>query len=120
MKIGEGLQSRGPWLSFEPAWGTMASGVEQLWGSEAIQEVGERVRGGTAEVGLRLWAGDAQVRLAGDALRGGVTGQDTSSYRLGGQVKVGESMDLSLEGKRRENADGAIEHGIFFSWKFVL
>ena len=33
-------------------------------------------------------------------------------YRLGGQIELGEWIDLTVEGERRERARGATEHGL--------
>ncbi len=117
LQIGEGLGGHGLWLSYEPQWGAPASGVEQLWDSEGIREVG-----GAGRMKFDLGYG-MTTRGRGWLVTpyGGVltTGQDTR-YRLGAQAEVDKSMDISLEGVRRENAEGATEHGIFLRWKILL
>ncbi len=117
LQIGEGLGGHGLWLSYEPQWGAPASGVEQLWDSEGIREVG-----GAGRMKFDLGYG-MTTRGRGWLVTpyGGVltTDQDTR-YRLGAQAEVDKSMDISLEGVRRENAEGATEHSIFLRWKFLL
>ncbi len=117
LQIGEGLGGHGLWLSYEPQWGAPASGVEQLWDSEGIREVG-----GAGRMKFDLGYG-MTTRGRGWLVTpyGGVltTDQDTR-YRLGAQAEVDKSMDISLEGVRRENAEGATEHGIFLRWKILL
>ncbi len=129
LTVGEaGMQGHGQglWLSFTPEWGNPTSGVQQTWNGISVAGVEDAVSStDTAAAGrLNLELGYG-MRTRGRGWQvtpyGGLSATDEDTrYRLGGHIRANESMDLSLEGERRETADGDTEHGIFLSWKLQL
>ncbi len=129
LTVGEaGMQGHGQglWLSFTPEWGNPTSGVQQTWNGISVAGVEDAVSAtDTAAAGrLNLELGyGMRTRARGWQVTpyGGLSATDEDTrYRLGGHILANESMDLSLEGERRETADGDTEHGIFLSWKLQL
>ncbi len=129
LTVGEaGMQGHGQglWLSFTPEWGNPTSGVQQTWNGISVAGVEDAVSAtDTAAAGrLKLEFGyGMQTRGRGWQVMpyGGLSATDEDTrYRLGGHILANESMDLRLEGERRETADGDTEHGIFLSWKLQL
>ena len=110
-----GASSRGLSVGFAPAWGTTASGVEQLWehGStdrtpydapgtrlEAQFGYGFGVPGSRDALSLTPYAG---VSLNDDVRRG---------WRLGSLLATGRSTNVSLEIERRDHGPAPNAYGV--------
>ncbi len=122
LRMGDGVRGRGLWLMFEPEWGEVASGVERMWRGEVDSGVGER---GLSSGRVKFDVGyGMETRGSGWLVTpySGVSimGEGEREYRLGGKVGVGEWMDISLEGERREVSSGVVDHGILLWWKLLL
>ena len=130
LTIGDaGMQGHGQglWLSLTPEWGNPTSGVQQTWNGASMAGVEDAVSGADADTAagrLKLEFGyGMQTRGRGWQVMpyGGLSATDEDTrYRLGGHIRANESMDIRLEGERRETADGDTEHGIFLTWKLQL
>ncbi len=124
LRMGEGVRGRGLWLMFEPEWGEVASGVERMWRGEVESGLGVGKRGlSPGRVKFDVGYG-METRGSGWLVTpySGVSimGEEEREYRLGGKVGVGEWMDISLEGERREVSSGVVDHGILLWWKLLL
>ena len=120
VRLDPGAGGRGLSFSLFPAWGDTASGVERLWD----QDVAELATDDTAandnvppmrldsELGYGFGAFGGQGLLTP---YGGIALVDKGSrrYRIGGRFEIGSSLNLSLEGERREPAnDAAADHAV--------
>ncbi len=113
-----GADGLGFTLGLSPTWGASDSGMDRLWSDRALpfgasddlassgHESG-RLEG---EVGYGLSAFGGVGRLTP---YGGVELSDGNrDWRLGTRLEVGSSVDLRLEGARRERASESPEHSI--------
>ena len=110
---------RGLSFSLVPTWGETASGVERMWDHD-VAELATDDRAANDNVPqMRL---DSELGYGFGALGGhglltpyggfSLAGEGSQRYRIGGRFKIGSSLNLSLEGERRELADdAAAEHG---------
>ncbi len=124
LRMGDGVRGRGLWLMFEPEWGEVASGVERMWRGEVESGLGVGKRGlSSGRVKFDVGYG-METRGSGWLVTPysgiSIMGEGEREYRLGGKVGVGEWMDISLEGERREVSSGVVDHGILLWWKLLL
>ncbi len=122
LRMGDGVRGRGLWLMFEPEWGEVASGVERMWRGEVESGVGER---GLSPGRVKFDVGyGMETRGSGWLVTPysgiSIMGEGEREYRLGGKLVIGEWMDISLEGERREVSSGVVDHGILLWWKLLL
>ena len=106
----------GPSLAVMPAWGVPSGGVAQLWSHPNASSL---VQGREAPAAGRL---DAELGYGLSALRGqgiltpyarlALAEGDGQSWHLGTRLALNSSLNLSLEGSRRERADSDIAHDI--------
>ena len=119
LELDPGEAERGPWLALAPVWGMEASRIEQMWDSADVLHAGagQGDAAGLSPERLEVGWGYGLVAPEGAGMvtpYGGVSlgGPGVRGYRLGGRIEVGESMDLTVEGERRERRRGAAEHGL--------
>ena len=119
MSLDPGADSRGISLSLGPAWGEPQSGVQRLQ-ENGITRMAADGAGETTVPPARLEAtlGYGFGVLADQGVLtpySGVSlsGDDSRRFSLGGRLEIGSSLNLSLEGERRDPAnDAAAEHGV--------
>ena len=115
-------------LQVRPSWGAEAEGgVERLWEDGQGSAFDRTVAHGkpltaAAGVAMRL---DAELGYGLGVLRGrglatpygGLSQSEGGSrrWRAGGRLRVGPDLSLSLEGERRERAEGSADHGILLT-----
>ena len=100
-------------MSVLPSWGDSASGVQSLWESERVADLGAsaspREFGLETEVGYGFSAlGDRGLLTPYGAF--GRSGGDGRNYGVGSRLSMGRTLDLTLEGRRRELQSGDPEH----------
>ena len=115
-----GAPGRGLALSVAPSWGRATTSVQRLWSlpdasrlaaSNAPQEPGGRLDAALS-YGLGAFGeGGVLTPYAGLALADG----GARTWRLGGRLSLKPSLDLSLEGTRRENTAAAPAHALTLS-----
>ena len=115
VRVDPGVGGRGLSLSMSPVYGDAASGTARLWDRDMTGE--EAANDNAPQMRLDSELGFGFGALGGRGMLtpyGGVslTGEGAQSYRVGSRFGLGSSLDLSLEGERREPADGAAEHSI--------
>ena len=120
LRLDPGTEGRVLSFSLFPTWGEISSGVDRLWD----QDVAELARDDTAandnvpQMRLDSELGYGFGALGGHGLLtpyGGfsLAGEGSQRYRIGSRFEIGSSLNLSLEGERREPAnDAAAEHGV--------
>ena len=115
-------------LQVRPSWGAEAEGgVERLWEDRQGSAFDRTVANGkplTAAAGMAMRL-DAELGYGLGVLRGrglatpygGLSQSEGSSrrWRAGGRLRVGPDLSLSLEGERRERAEGGADHGILLT-----
>ena len=120
LRLDPGADGRGLSLSLTPAWGDTASGVERLWDQDvaglatddtaANDNVPQMRLDGELGYGFGTFGGHGLLTPYGGF---SLAGEGSRRYRIGGRFAIGPSIDLSLEGARREPAnDAAVEHGV--------
>ena len=105
LRVDPGPADRGLAFGLRSSYGQTSSGLSRLWERQEAMTLGY---GPTADMqtaveadlgyGLRLHAAGGVMPYIGVALSQG-SGQ---AYRLGGRLKIGESLRLDLEGARRD------------------
>ena len=116
IRLSPGASGLGPSLAVLPSWGAAGSGVERLWSQPDASAL---VPGGaTSAAATRL---DAELGYGLPALRGrGVltpyarsawAEDGNQSWHLGTRLVLAESLDVSLEGSRRQ-AGGGTAHDL--------
>ena len=117
VRLDPGTEGRGTSLSLAPAWGETQSGAQRLWndGTTGMAANDNEARGRLqAELGYGFGMFGGQGVLtpySGLSL----AGEGARRYSLGSRLEIGSSLNLSLEGERREAAgDAAPDHGIMF------
>ena len=115
-------------LQLRPSWGAEAEGgVERLWEDRQGSAFDRTVANGkplTAAAGMAMRL-DAELGYGLGVLRGrglatpygGLSQSEDGSrrWRAGGRLGVGPDFSLSLEGERRERAEGGADHGILLT-----
>ena len=115
-------------LQLRPSWGVEAEGgVERLWEDGQGSAFDRAVANGkplTAAAGMAMRL-DAELGYGLGVLRGrglatpyGGLSQSEGGrrrWRAGGRLRVGPDLSLSLEGERRERAEGGADHGILLT-----
>ena len=106
----------GPTLAVMPAWGVPSGGVAQLW---SHPDASSLVQGRAAPAAGRL---DAELGYGLSALRGqgiltpyarlALAEGDGQSWHLGTRLALASSLNLSLEGSRREHAGSDAAHDL--------
>ena len=106
----------GPSLAVMPAWGASSGGVARLWSPPGASSL---VPGRAAPAAGRL---DAELGYGLAALRGqgiltpyarvALVEGAGRSWHLGTRLSLASSLDLSLEGSRREHAGSAAAHDL--------
>ena len=122
---GEGLS-----FALAPAWGSTASGVEALWGSEAgglTNRVGQRTTAPglvpdrvdvAVGYGVGLWDGRGLVTPFGEW---GLTESGARRLRVGTRLAMRDTgLAVAVFGERRAQADAQQEYLVGFtsSWQF--
>ena len=108
-----GGDGRGLSMSLIPSWGNSSSGVQSLWDSETAADFGAsaspRNFGLETEVGYGFPAlGDRGLLTPYGAF--GRPGPDGRNYRFGSRFSMNRTLDLTLEGIRRELRTADTEH----------
>ena len=108
-----GGDGRGLSMSVLPTYGNSSSGVQGLWESEKVADLG--ASGSTREFGLETEVGYGFPMFGDGGLLTpyGAFGRpdpDSRNYRFGGRFSMNRTIDLTLEGQRRELRAGAPEH----------
>ncbi len=107
-----GTRKRGLSVRVGSSWGGTASGAERLWSQSSVAGLG------AGEENARF---EAEVGYGMDAPGGGVikpyaglalSEAGSQTYRLGGRLRMGERVSMSLQGERRERVGGDDSHGI--------
>ena len=107
---------QGFWLRLDSSWGVVADGSNRLWahqntGGLASDSYTNPVGRLNLELGYGLdMPGSHGVLIPYSALE--LTGDDSRTYRLGWQYRLGESLFMSLDGVRRERYNVSPDHGL--------
>ena len=120
VRLDPGAEGRGLSFSLFPTWGDTASGVERLWDQDVAELATDDTAANDNVPPMRL---DSELGYGFGALGGrglltpyggfALAGEGSQRYRIGGRFEIGSSLNLSLEGERREPAnDDAAEHGV--------
>ncbi len=120
IRLDPGADGRGLSFSLFPAWGDTASGVERLWDQDfaelttndraANDNVPPMRLGSELGYGFGAFGGRGLLTPYGGF---SLAGEGSQHYRIGGRFEIGSSLNLSLEGERREPAnDTDAEHGV--------
>ena len=120
VRVDPGAEGRGLSFSLFPAWGDTASGVDRLWDQEFAELATDDTAANDNVPQMRL---DGELGYGFGAFGGrglltpyggfSLAGEGSQRYRIGSRFEIGPSLDLSLEGARREPAnDDAAEHGV--------
>ena len=114
VQLDPGYRGHGLSFSLSPQWGEAAAGTGRLWeqgvagsavtdGTRRKPRVGARIGYGIGAFGGRgVLTPYAGIELSGDALR----------LRGGGQLRVAQSLELSLDAERRQTHDKVPEQAI--------
>ena len=117
VRLGPGTGGLGPHLSLVPAWGETQSGVRRLWNDGATgmaaNDDGQATPQGRLEAqlgyGLGVIGGAGVLTPYGGF---SLSGEGAGSYTLGTRLEIAPSLNLSLEGTRREAANDDADHGV--------
>ena len=120
VRFDPGAGGRGLSFSLLPAWGETASGVDRLWDQDVAELASDDTAANDNVPPMRL---DSELGYGFGALGGrrlltpyggfALAGEGSRRYRIGGRFEIGSSLNLSLEGERREPANAAAaEHGV--------
>lgn len=105
IRVDPGAADRGLAFGLRSSWGRAASGASRLWQQQAgmARRHGAAQPRATAEadLGYGLELGDGRVRLM-PYLGAGTSEDSGQAYRIGLRLRLRESLDLDLEGMRRE------------------
>ena len=120
LRVDSDAEGRGLSFSLTPAWGDTASGVARLWDQDVAELASDDTAANDNVPQMRLDSelGYGLGTLGGHGLLtpyGGfsLAGEGSQRYRIGGRFEIGSSLNLSLEGERREPANAAAaEHGV--------
>ena len=120
LRLDPGAEGRGLSFSLFPTWGEISSGVDRLWDQDVAELASDDGAANDNVPQMRL---DSELGYGFGALGGhglltpyggfSLAGEGSQRYRIGGRFEIGSSLNLSLEGERREPAkDAAAEHGM--------
>ena len=120
LRLDPGAEGRGLSFSLFPTWGEISSGVDRLWDQDVAELATDDGAANDNVPQMRL---DSELGYGFGALGGhglltpyggfSLAGEGSQRYRIGGRFEIGSSLNLSLEGERREPAnDAAAEHGV--------
>ena len=120
LRLDPGTEGRGLSFSLFPTWGETSSGVDRLWDQDVAELATDDGAANDNVPQMRL---DSELGYGFGALGGhglltpyggfSLAGEGSQRYRIGGRFEIGSSLNLSLEGERREPAnDAAAEHGV--------
>ena len=120
IRIDPGAEGRGMSLSLVPAWGETQSGAQRLWNDGMTDRTAANDNGESTVPQGRLQAelGYGFGVFGGQGLLspyGGLSlaGEGARRYSLGSRLEIGSSLNLSLEGERREaDNDDAADHAV--------
>ena len=119
-RLDPGAEGRGLSFSLFPAWGETASGVDRLWDQDVAELASDDTAANDNVPQMRL---DSELGYGFGALGGrglltpyggfALADEGSRRYRIGGRFEIGSSLNLSLEGERREPAnDAAADHAV--------
>ena len=119
-RLDPGAEGRGLSFSLLPTWGETSSGVDRLWDQDVAELASDD---GTANDNVPQMRLDGELGYGFGALGGqglltpyggfALADEGSRRYRIGGRFEIGSSLDLSLEGERREPAnDAAADHAV--------
>ncbi len=114
LRLDPGAAGRGFSVSVAPSWGLPYSGIDRLW-ERGLTGTGA----GSADAAMRM-AGELGYGLPAFGGRAVLTpytgvllsGRGTREYRTGARLRMMSSLDLALQGTRRERSHRAAEHGL--------
>ena len=120
VRLDPGAEGRGLSFSLAPTWGETSSGVERLWDQDVAELATDDTAANDNVPQMRL---DSELGYGSGALGGhglltpyggfSLAGEGSQRYRIGSRFEIGSSLNLSLEGERREPAnDAGADHGI--------
>ena len=120
LRLDPGAEGRGLSFSLFLTWGETASGVDRLWDQDVAELATDDEAANDNVPQMRL---DSELGYGFGALGGhglltpyggfALAGEGSQRYRIGARFEIGSSLNLSLEGERREPAnDDAAEHGV--------
>ncbi len=116
IRLDPGAKGRGMSLSLVPTWGETQSGVQRLWndGMTDRAAANDNKAQGRLETHLGYGFGVFGGRGLLTPYSGlSLAGEGARRYSLGSRLEVGSSLNLGLEGERREPAnDTAADHGV--------
>ena len=120
LRLDPGAEGRGLSFSLFPTWGETASGVDRLWDQDVAELASDDGAANDNVPQMRL---DSELGYGFGAFGGrglltpyggfSLAGEGSQRYRIGGRFEIGSSLNLSLEGERREPAnDAAADHAV--------
>ena len=120
LRLDPGAEGRGLSFSLFPTWGEISSGVDRLWDQDVAELASDDGAANDNVPQMRL---DSELGYGFGALGGhglltpyggfSLAGEGSQRYRIGGRFEIGSSLNLSLEGERREPAnDAAADHAV--------
>ena len=114
IRLDPGSDRRGLALSLVPGWGETQSGTQRLW-NDGVNDRAANDYEAQARLqaefgyGFGVFGGTGVLTpYSGRSL----AGEGAGRYTLGSRLEIGSSLNLSLEGERREAANDEADHGI--------
>ena len=114
IRLDPGADKRGISLSLTPTFGETQSGVQRLW-NDGMPERATNDNAPQARLETQLGYGFGVFGGQGllTTYRGfSLAGEAARRYSLGTRFEIGPSLNLSLEGERREAANDQAGHGV--------
>ena len=114
LRLDPGVSGRGFSVRLAPSWGLPYSGVNRLWergltGTGAGSADAAMRMTGELGYGLPAFGGRAVLTPYTGIL---LSGRATKEFRAGARLRMASSLDLALQGTRRERTGAAVEHGL--------
>lgn len=122
VRIDPGADGVGLAVSIEPQWGQTASGVQQMWETDAIggalldSQSPLRMNARVAYGMVALWGGRQGVLTPYTDVS--LSGEGSRRLSLGGQFNIGSSVQMSLEVLHDQPAYGDSDHGVMLRGNF--
>ena len=120
VRLDPGAEGRGLSFSLFPTWGETSSGVDRLWDQDVAELASDDTAANDNVPQMRL---DSELGYGFGTFGGrglltpyggfSLAGEGSQRYWIGSRFEIGSSLNLSLEGERREPAnDAAADHAV--------
>ena len=114
LRLDPGVSGRGFSVSLAPSWGVLRSGIDRLWQRD-LAGTGTR----SSDAAMRM-TGELGYGLSAFQGRGVLTpyagfvlsGRHAKEYRTGARLRMASTLELALQGTRRERPEKTADHGL--------